>query len=50
MVVDGIYSMEGELCNLKEIVGVCQLYKAPESVAEAPSIGASGLTGRGVSA
>ena len=27
VVVEGIYSMEGELCKLPEIVGVCKKYK-----------------------
>ena len=48
MVVEGIYSMEGELCNLKEIVEVCKLYKAHVYLDEAHSIGAIGKTGRGV--
>lgn len=48
VVVEGIYSMEGELCNLKEIVEVCKLYKAHVYLDEAHSIGAVGRTGRGV--
>ena len=48
VVVEGIYSMEGELCNLKEIVEVCKLYKAHVYLDEAHSIGAIGKTGRGV--
>ena len=48
VVVEGIYSMEGELCNLKEIVDVCKLYNAHVYLDEAHSIGAIGKTGRGV--
>ena len=48
VVVEGIYSMEGAICNLKEIVKVCKRYKAYIYVDEAHSIGALGPTGRGV--
>mmetsp|Transcript_32986 Transcript_32986/g.68968 ORF Transcript_32986/g.68968 Transcript_32986/m.68968 type:complete len:517 (-) Transcript_32986:929-2479(-) len=48
VIVEGIYSMEGEICNLKEIVAVCKRYKAYVYVDEAHSIGALGVTGRGV--
>jgi serine palmitoyltransferase len=48
VVVEGIYSMEGVICNLKEIVRVCKKYKAYIYVDEAHSIGALGPTGRGV--
>eukprot|EP00798_Chlamydomonas_sp_ICE-L_P019243 gene19243-25873_t len=41
IIVEGIYSMEGEICLLKEIVEVKKKYKVPHS------IGAMGLTGRG---
>ncbi|KAI5016522.1 hypothetical protein ZWY2020_006373, partial [Hordeum vulgare] len=41
VIVEGICSMEGELCNLPEIMAVCKKYKAH-------SIGAVGKTGRGV--
>ena len=44
----GIYSMEGSLCNLAEIVKVCKKYKAYIYVDEAHSIGALGGTGRGI--
>lgn len=46
--VEGIYSMEGAICNLKEIVRVCKKYRAYIYVDEAHSIGALGRTGRGV--
>jgi serine palmitoyltransferase len=48
VIVEGIYSMEGEICNLKEIVAICKKYKAFIYVDEAHSIGALGKTGRGV--
>jgi len=47
VIVEGIYSMEGEYCNLKDIVRVCKRYKAYLYLDEAHSIGAMGLTGRG---
>ncbi|XP_047310225.1 long chain base biosynthesis protein 2a-like [Impatiens glandulifera] len=48
VVVEGIYSMEGELCKLPEIVSVCKKYKAYLYLDEAHSIGAVGKTGKGV--
>ncbi|XP_024973128.1 long chain base biosynthesis protein 2a-like isoform X2 [Cynara cardunculus var. scolymus] len=48
VVVEGIYSMEGELCELPEIVSICKKYKAYVYLDEAHSIGAIGKTGRGV--
>jgi len=48
VVVEGLYSMEGEICRLKEIVKVCKKYKAYLYVDEAHSIGALGKNGRGV--
>ncbi|XP_048500440.1 long chain base biosynthesis protein 2a isoform X2 [Beta vulgaris subsp. vulgaris] len=48
VVVEGIYSMEGELCNLPEIVAICKKYKAYVYLDEAHSIGAVGKSGRGV--
>ncbi|BAB90752.1 putative serine palmitoyltransferase [Oryza sativa Japonica Group] len=48
VIVEGIYSMEGELCKLPEIVAVCKKYKAYTYLDEAHSIGAVGKTGRGV--
>lgn len=48
VVVEGIYSMEGELCKLPEIVAVCKKYKAYIYLDEAHSIGAVGKTGRGI--
>lgn len=48
VIVEGLYSMEGEICNLRDIVDVCKKYKAYVYVDEAHSIGALGATGRGV--
>lgn len=48
VIVEGIYSMEGELCKLPEIVAICKKYKAYIYLDEAHSIGAIGKTGRGV--
>jgi serine palmitoyltransferase len=48
VLVEGIYSMEGELCDLPAIVKVAKRYKAYVYLDEAHSIGAVGPTGRGV--
>lgn len=48
IVVEGIYSMEGEICRLPEIVAIKKKYKAYLYVDEAHSIGALGERGRGV--
>ncbi|CAI7926963.1 unnamed protein product, partial [Closterium sp. NIES-54] len=48
IVVEGIYSMEGEICRLHEIVDIKRKYKAYLFLDEAHSIGALGRTGRGV--
>ena len=48
VIVEGIYSMEGEVCNLRKIVDVAKKFKAYVYVDEAHSIGALGDTGRGV--
>lgn len=48
VLVEGIYSMEGSICRLKDIVRVCKKYKAYIYVDEAHSIGALGHTGRGI--
>lgn len=49
VIVEGIYSMEGEFCNLHEIVTVSKKYGAYVYLDEAHSIGATGITGRGCS-
>ncbi|XP_074587572.1 long chain base biosynthesis protein 2a-like [Curcuma longa] len=48
VIVEGIYSMEGEFCKLPEIVAICKKYKAYIYLDEAHSIGAVGKSGRGV--
>jgi len=48
IVVEGIYSMEGVICPLPEIVRIKKKYKAYLYVDEAHSIGALGNRGRGV--
>eukprot|EP01102_Stenamoeba_stenopodia_P019558 TRINITY_DN7425_c0_g1_i2.p1 TRINITY_DN7425_c0_g1~~TRINITY_DN7425_c0_g1_i2.p1 ORF type:complete len:536 (+),score=105.45 TRINITY_DN7425_c0_g1_i2:85-1692(+) len=48
IVVEGIYSMEGEILKLPEIIAVKKKYKAYLYVDEAHSIGALGRRGRGV--
>lgn len=48
IVVEGIYSMEGEVCRLAEIVALKKKYKAYLYLDEAHSIGAMGPSGRGV--
>ena len=48
IMVEGIYSMEGEMCPLPAIVALKKKYKAYLYVDEAHSIGAIGRTGRGI--
>lgn len=48
VIVEGIYSMEGEYCDLRNVVQVCKKYGAYIYLDEAHSIGAMGATGRGV--
>ncbi|KAM0673413.1 serine palmitoyltransferase component [Gurleya vavrai] len=48
VVVEGIYSMEGTILKLKELVKLKKKYKFYLFVDEAHSIGALGKTGRGV--
>ncbi|XP_062900585.1 serine palmitoyltransferase 2 [Mobula hypostoma] len=48
IVVEGIYSMEGSIVRLPEIVALKKKYKAYLYLDEAHSIGALGPTGRGV--
>lgn len=47
VIVEGVYSMEGEYCDLKNVVSVCKKYGAYLYLDEAHSIGAMGPTGRG---
>lgn len=48
IVVDGVYSMEGDVCNLPEICRLAKLYNASVMVDEAHGIGVFGKEGRGV--
>ncbi len=48
IVVEGIYSMEGTICNLPEIVRIARQYHCLLYVDEAHSIGALGPHGQGV--
>lgn len=48
VVVEGLYSMEGSMCNLPGIVALKKRYKFGLFVDEAHSIGALGPNGRGV--
>lgn len=48
VIVEGIYSMEGEYSDLRNIVKVCKEYGAYVYLDEAHSIGAMGPTGRGL--
>jgi len=48
LVIEGIYSMEGDICDLKNIVPIAKRYGAYIYLDEAHSIGAVGPTGRGV--
>jgi len=47
IIVEGVYSMEGEICDLRSIVEVKKKYKCYLYLDEAHSIGAVGVTGRG---
>ncbi len=47
IVVDGVFSMEGDVANLPEIVRLAQNYNASVMVDDAHSIGVLGQSGRG---
>ena len=47
IVVDGIFSMEGDICNLPEIVRLAKQYKALVMVDDAHSLGVLGELGKG---
>ncbi|DBB11426.1 hypothetical protein WJX82_000013 [Trebouxia sp. C0006] len=48
IIIEGIYSMEGEMCPLREVVAIKKKYKAYLFLDEAHSIGAMGMRGGGV--
>lgn len=48
IIVDGVFSMEGDLCNLPEIIRLKHKYNATVMVDEAHGIGVFGKQGRGV--
>ena len=48
VVVDGIFSMEGDIADLPEIIPICRRYGARLLVDEAHSVGVMGPTGAGV--
>lgn len=50
IVVDGVYSMEGDVCDLPAIVALAKKYDASVMVDEAHGIGVMGPEGRGVCA
>lgn len=47
IVVDGIFSMEGDICNLPEIVKLAEMYGAMVMVDDAHALGVIGRQGRG---
>jgi len=48
VVVDAVFSMDGDIANLPEIVNLCERYNARLMVDEAHSLGVLGATGRGI--
>ena len=48
IVVEGIYSMEGSICRLPQIISIKKKYKAYLYLDEAHSVGAMGRNGRGI--
>ena len=48
VIVEGLYSMEGEFCKLKEVIALKKAYGFYLYVDEAHSIGCLGPTGRGI--
>jgi 8-amino-7-oxononanoate synthase len=47
VVVDGVFSMEGDICNLPPVVELCERYGARLMVDEAHGVGAIGARGAG---
>ena len=50
VIVDGLYSMHGDLCNLPEVLSVCEQYNARLLVDDAHGIGVLGPGGSGTAA
>jgi glycine C-acetyltransferase len=48
VVVDAVFSMDGDIINLPEVVRLCRQYQAMLMVDEAHSVGVLGETGRGI--
>ncbi|HAD14236.1 MAG TPA: 8-amino-7-oxononanoate synthase [Saprospirales bacterium] len=48
IVVDGVYSMDGDIANLPEIVGLCKKYRCKLMVDEAHAFGVIGKHGLGI--
>ena len=49
VIVDGVFSMEGDLCDLPAIVALCERYGARLMVDEAHAVGVLGARGAGAS-
>lgn len=47
VVTDGVFSMEGDICKLPQMKGICDKYKARLYLDEAHGLGVIGKTGRG---
>jgi 7-keto-8-aminopelargonate synthetase-like enzyme len=50
VIVDGVYSMEGDIADLPALIKMCQKYGAALAVDDAHSIGVLGPNGQGTSA
>lgn len=48
VVVDAVFSMDGDITNLPEVIRLCRQYDAMLMVDEAHSVGVLGETGRGI--
>lgn len=48
VVADAVFSMDGDILNLPDVVGLCNKYEALLMIDEAHSVGVIGKTGRGI--
>lgn len=48
VVADSVFSMDGDILNLPDVVGLCNKYEALLMIDEAHSLGVIGETGRGI--